>query len=73
MSVTCNIDKNERRAYYVIGAVLIIGAILGFSKVFAILLGIGLMVEAYVGWCCIPWLMNKFSKDQSGPGTPPGV
>lgn len=68
MTVTCNIDKNERRAYYVIGAVLIVGALLGFSRFFAILLGIGLMVEAYLGWCCIPYLMNMFNKDKSGPG-----
>jgi len=73
MNVTCNMEKNERRAYYVIGAVLIVGALLGFSKFFAILLGLGLIVEAYLGWCCIPYLMNKFSKNQSGPGPGTGT
>jgi len=70
MSVTCNIEKNERLTRYVIGAILIIGALLGFSRFFAILLGIGLVVEGYLGWCAIPYVMAKIGKGKSNSGTP---
>ncbi len=66
MNVTCNIEKNERTTRIVIGAILIIGAILGFPRFFVILLGAILVVEGYLGWCAIPYAMEKIGKGKSG-------
>ena len=73
MNITCNMEKSTRTAYYVIGAILIIGAVLDFPRVFAILLGIILIVEAYLGWCSIPYVMNKLGKGKADDTTPPTV
>ena len=70
MTVESNIEQSESTAYYVYGAILIIGAILGFPRIFAILLGIGLLAEGYLKWSFIPFVMSKF-KGKSGSGTPP--
>jgi hypothetical protein len=66
-------EKSTRTAYYAIGTLLILGAVLGFHEIFAILLGIILIVEAYLGWCSIPYLMNKLGKGKSDDTTPPTV
>ncbi len=72
MAIERNIDKSESTAYYVIGAILIIGAILDFSKIFVILLGIALIVEAYLGWSVVNVIMDKI-KNKSDSNIPPAV
>ena len=74
MSVTCNIEKNERTARYAIGVLFIIAALLGgFSRFFAFLFGILFLIEGYLGWCAVPYVMGKFGKGKSEGPTPPTV
>lgn len=73
MALECNIEKSDRTNRLVIGAILIIGAILGFGRFWAILIGIALMVEGYLGWCGIPILLAKFKKDENHSSEPPAV
>ncbi|MCD6046508.1 MAG: hypothetical protein K0S08_155 [Gammaproteobacteria bacterium] len=75
MNIVTNIEKNERTTRMVIGAILIVGAILGFPRFFAILFGILLVVEGYLGWCAIPYTMEKLglNKKSDGGTPPPGV
>lgn len=56
----CNIENNERVTRLVIGAVLLLGALLDFGRGFLFLLGIVLIAEAFIGWCGIPMLAEKF-------------
>ena len=55
----CNIDKTDRINRAVIGALIFLAALIGMSKVFFMLLGIILMVEGLIGWCSIPYLIDK--------------
>ena len=56
----CNIESNERVTRLVIGAVLLLGALLDFGRVFLFLLGVVFIAEAFIGWCGIPMLAEKF-------------
>lgn len=60
MNISCNIGNNERIARILIGAILFIGALLGLGHAFAILVGIILVVEGFIGWCAVPILVEKF-------------
>ncbi len=73
MALECNIEKSDRTNRLVIGAILILGAIFGFGRFWAVLMGIVLMVEGYLGWCGIPVLLAKFKKSDSTPPEPPVV
>jgi disulfide bond formation protein DsbB len=55
----CNINKTDRINRAVIGVVLFIAALIGMSKVFFMVVGLILMIEGMIGWCSIPYLMNK--------------
>jgi MFS-type transporter involved in bile tolerance (Atg22 family) len=55
----CNIDKTDRINRAVIGALIFLAALIGMSKVFFILLGVILIVEGLIGWCSIPYLIDK--------------
>ena len=55
----CNIDKTDRINRTIIGALLLIAALIGMSKLFFIAVGVILMIEGIVGWCSIPLLMQK--------------
>ena len=58
-STRCNIDKTDRINRIVIGLLLCIGALVGMSKFFFIILGLVLVIEGVIGWCSIPYLINK--------------
>lgn len=58
-SVQCNIDKSDRRNRIVIGILLCIAAIIGMSKTFFFIVGLILIIEGYIGWCSIPFLLEK--------------
>lgn len=73
MALECNIEKSDRTNRIVIGAILIIGAILGFGRFAVILVGILLIVEGYLGWCGIPILLGKFKKKDNDSSEPPTV
>jgi len=55
-----NLESNERVTRAVIGAVLLVGALLDFGRVFLFLAGAILVAEAFIGWCGIPMLAEKF-------------
>ena len=58
----CNIDKTDRINRAVIGALLFFAALIGMSKVFFMMVGIVLVVEGFIGWCSIPYLISKIKK-----------
>jgi hypothetical protein len=55
----CNIDKTDRINRAVIGAALFIAALIGMGKIFFMLVGLILVIEGVIGWCYIPYLVNK--------------
>ena len=57
-----NIGKNERMVRGVIGAVLLIGGILGFGQMFMLIIGILLIAEAALSYCAIIDGMNRFGQ-----------
>ncbi len=61
----CNIDKTDRINRTVIGILLFLAAIVGMSKVFFMVVGIVLVLEGIIGWCSIPYFMNKLLKKGS--------
>lgn len=58
-SVQCNIDKSDRRNRMVIGVLLCLAALIGMSKTFFFVVGLVLIIEGYIGWCSIPFLLEK--------------
>lgn len=56
----CNIDKTDRINRGIIGVGLFLAALFGMGKVFFMVVGLILVVEGLIGWCSIPYLMNKF-------------
>ncbi len=58
-SVQCNIDKTDRINRTVIGLALCIAVLVGMGKIFFMMLGLVLVIEGIVGWCSIPYLLNK--------------
>lgn len=65
MSLECNIEKSDRTNRMVIGVILVVGAVLGFGRFWAILVGLVLIAEGYIGWCGIPIIMSKFKKSDN--------
>ena len=59
---SCNIDKTDRINRAVIGGLLFFAALIGMSKFFFMVVGLVLVVEGIVGWCSIPYLIDKFKK-----------
>lgn len=59
---SCNIDKTDRINRAVIGGLLFFAALIGMGKLFFMILGLVLVVEGIVGWCSIPYLMEKLKK-----------
>lgn len=55
----CNIDKTDRINRAVIGVMLFMAALIGMGKVFFMVVGLILVIEGMIGWCSIPYLMNK--------------
>ena len=58
----CNIDKTDRINRVVIGAILFLAALVGMSKVFFMMVGFVLIIEGWIGWCSIPYLISKFKR-----------
>lgn len=55
----CNINKTDRINRAIIGALLFLAALLGMGKVFFMIVGIILVIEGIIGWCSIPYLLDK--------------
>ncbi len=60
--LTCNIDKTDRINRIVIGVLLFLAAIVGMSKTFFMIVGVVLVIEGWIGWCSIPYLMSKIKR-----------
>lgn len=58
-SAHCNIDKTDRINRTSIGLLICFAALFGASKWFFIILGVILIIEGIIGWCSIPYLINK--------------
>lgn len=58
----CNIDKTDRTNRMVIGIILFLAALIGMGKTFFMVVGLVLIVEGWVGWCSIPYLISQFKK-----------
>ncbi len=58
----CNIDKTDRINRSVIGAILLIAAIIGMGRVFYMVMGLILIIEGLIGWCSIPFIIRKIKK-----------
>ena len=58
----CNIDKNDRANRIVSGLLMLIAALLGAGKIFFIVLSVVLVVEGIIGWCSIPYLLNRLKR-----------
>ena len=61
-SKQCNIDKTARISRVVIGVILFLAALIGMSKVFFMVVGLVLVVEGWIGWCSIPYLISKIKR-----------
>jgi len=60
MNFTCNLSRDERIGRGVIGGVLLLGALIGFGRGFAGLVGIIMIAQGVAGWCGIPGLIKQF-------------
>lgn len=58
-SIQCNINKTDRMNRMIIGLAICIATLMGMGKVFFMVLGIVLVIEGIIGWCSIPYLLNK--------------
>jgi len=70
-NLPCNIDKRGRIVRATIGAVLLIGAILGLGHIVAVLVGILLLAEAGLNYCVIVDMIQRFKLDSDKPKSPP--
>lgn len=59
----CNINKTDRINRSVIGALLIIAALIGMGKTFYVTVGLILIIEGLIGWCSIPYLIDKMRRN----------
>ena len=55
----CNIDKTDRINRAAIGFMLFFAALIGMSKIFFMVVGLVLVVEGFIGWCSIPYLIRN--------------
>ncbi len=62
-STHCNIDKTDRINRAVIGVMIFIAALIGMSRVFFMMIGLILVIEGMIGWCSIPYLLNKIKRN----------
>ena len=63
MSGFCNIDQSDRINRVVIGAIILLAAILGASQHFFIIVGIVMIIQGMIGWCSLPFFMNLLGND----------
>lgn len=57
--MNCNIDKSDRINRIVFGVIFLLGALLGFGKIFFIVCSLVLIIEGIIGWCGIPLIYSK--------------
>ena len=55
----CNLETEEKLHRIIIGLIILLAALLGFGKVFFMIVGILLAVSGIIGWCSIPFIMEK--------------
>ena len=58
----CNIDKTDRINRAVIGTIMFVAALMGMSRVFFMVAGLILVIEGVIGWCSIPYLLDKIKR-----------
>ena len=58
--MVCNINQTDRINRGVIGIILCIAAGIEMSSRFFMIVGLVLVLQAAVGWCRIPYLLDKF-------------
>lgn len=58
----CNIDKTDRINRAIIGVILFFAALLGMSRSFFMVVGAVLVIEGWIGWCSIPYLLSKIKR-----------
>jgi hypothetical protein len=63
-NIQCNINKTDRINRAIIGAILFFAALIGMGKLFFMILGLVLIIEGAIGWCSIPYLINKFKQHE---------
>lgn len=61
-SMQCNIDKTDRINRTLIGLALCLGVLFGMGKLFFMILGLVLVIEGVIGWCSIPYLLQKLKR-----------
>jgi len=64
LSRHCNIDKTDRINRTIIGLLLCIAALIGMGKLFFMIIGLVLVIEGMIGWCSIPYLINKIKHNR---------
>ncbi|MEC8064368.1 MAG: DUF2892 domain-containing protein [Pseudomonadota bacterium] len=57
--MVCNINQTDRINRGVIGVILCIAAWLEMGRSFFMIVGLVLVLQAAVGWCSIPYLLDK--------------
>jgi Protein of unknown function (DUF2892) len=57
----CNLQNDEKLHRIIIGLFIFLAALIGVGKVFFMLLGIALAVSGVIGWCAIPFIIQKLN------------
>lgn len=57
----CNLDQSERTNRIVIGIIIFLAALVGFGKVFFMIIGLVLVIQGVIGWCAIPLIIEKLN------------
>ena len=60
MFTNCNIDKTDRINRAVIGVLIFLAALCNMSRTFFMTVGAVLFVQSFIGWCSIPYILDKF-------------
>lgn len=56
---SCNIDQKDRINRTIIGLIIFVGALLDLSTLFFMLVGVVMMIQGALGWCSLPYLIEK--------------
>ena len=63
MNFFCNISQTDRINRAILGGVLIFTAIIDCSRLFYAVCGFILLLQAFIGWCAISWLLQRCKKN----------
>lgn len=58
-AIRCNINKSDRINRIIIGALIFLASWFHFSDLFFSCLAVVLMVEGIIGWCSIPFFLER--------------